>query len=211
MVELLVFFFFNVNFPLERMCYFALPPTICECPFPHPNKRQQLKDFYRNPSGPFMFCSQEQASFCRCPLLPAPPTSPMPLICWWHSSHPPPTLLIGWWQFCFSSSTFTSFLKKGWVILVRQRHYKVNKKNKVNRFEVRTYSNSSISEYLEHGQFAQLWLEVIVPLPCISCRVILRVKWKYIFFLKVHLNILCLVANFYHIIKLSEHMSILIF
>lgn len=46
-----------LSFPLERMCYFALPPTICECLFLHPRKRQHLKDFYRITFGPFLFFS----------------------------------------------------------------------------------------------------------------------------------------------------------
>lgn len=58
-----------------------------------------------------------------------------------------------------------------------QRHYKVN------RFEVRASLNSSISDYLEHvtylfkrDYFLNSELEIIVPLPYLSYRVILRVK-----------------------------------
>lgn len=88
-----------LSFPLEKMCDFALPLTICEYLFLHPSKRQHLKDFYWLTFGPFLFFSPTKYKYHSLAI-------PLPLFF--------PYLFLAI-QFLIFYSTFISLVKKGYA------------------------------------------------------------------------------------------------
>lgn len=191
MIELLGLFFFKcklLSFPLERMCYFALPPTICECLFLHPSKRQHLKNFYRIAFGPFLFFSPTRYHY--------------------HSL----------------AITFHKFVDSNSVSHFLFHFYQVSK-------EVLPTWGKGIIEWTGDLNSELPWIPVSL-MPCTNHLPFLRDNFlnskldiivHLSFFIgwlfkgqighswKVCLNILCLVASYCHIVKISEHKSILIF
>lgn len=173
------------------MCYFALPPTICECPFPHPSKRQHLKDFYKNTLGPLIFFSnQVQVSFSGYHLF--------------------------FFSFLFVDGNLVSHL------LFHLYQFSKEGLSKWGKGIIKWTDLKSglpwIPVYLitlnmsltfSKGLFPQLWIRdysaFALPFLQGDFKGQMRHLWR------VYLNILCLIANYCHLVKISEHISILIF